>query len=87
MRSDQVKKGVERSPNRALLYATGLTEQGIKKPFIGVASAFTDLVPGHVDMRQLERFIERGVEAGGGLASADTHLLRRKGMRAVQADG
>ena len=66
MRSDRIKRGVERAPNRALLYATGISKNSMKKPFIGVASAYTDIVPGHVDMRQLERFIERGVEAGGG---------------------
>jgi len=66
MRSDRIKRGVERTPNRALLYATGLTEGHLNRPFIGIASSYTDLVPGHVDMRQLERFIERGVEAGGG---------------------
>ncbi|MFH0862500.1 MAG: dihydroxy-acid dehydratase [Candidatus Altiarchaeota archaeon] len=66
MKSDRIKRGVERAPNRALLYATGLSRKGINKPFIGIASSYTDLVPGHVDMRQLERFIERGVEAGGG---------------------
>ncbi|HHQ45081.1 MAG TPA: dihydroxy-acid dehydratase [Candidatus Altiarchaeales archaeon] len=66
MKSDLVKKGVERAPNRCLLYATGISKDSMKKPFIGIASAYTDIVPGHVDMRQLERFIERGVEAGGG---------------------
>lgn len=66
MRSDHIKRGVERAPNRALLYATGVTKKSMGKPFIGIASSYTDLVPGHVDMRQLERFIERGVEAGGG---------------------
>ncbi|VVB54053.1 Dihydroxy-acid dehydratase [uncultured archaeon] len=66
MRSDRIKKGFERVPNRALLYATGLSQRSMKKPFIGIASSYSDLVPGHVDMRQLERYIERGVEAGGG---------------------
>ncbi|MFH1054634.1 MAG: dihydroxy-acid dehydratase [Candidatus Altiarchaeota archaeon] len=66
MRSDRIKRGVERTPNRALLYATGVSRRSMGKPFIGIASSYTDLVPGHVDMRQLERFIERGVEAGGG---------------------
>jgi dihydroxy-acid dehydratase len=67
MRSDQVKKGVERAGNRALLYATGVTKQGLNKPFIGIASSFTDLVPGHVTMREFERAIENGVSAGGGI--------------------
>lgn len=67
MISDRVKRGMERSPNRALLYATGLSKGDIEKPFIGVASSFTDLVPGHVGMRDLERFIERGVCSAGGV--------------------
>jgi len=67
MRSDQVKKGIERAGNRALLYATGVTKQGLSKPFIGIASSFTDLVPGHVTMREFERAIENGVSAGGGM--------------------
>jgi len=66
MKSDKIKKGVERAPNRSLLYATGIDSDSMEKPFIGIASSYTDIVPGHVDMRQLERFIERGVEAGGG---------------------
>ncbi|MDD5042747.1 MAG: dihydroxy-acid dehydratase, partial [Candidatus Omnitrophica bacterium] len=67
MRSDQVKKGLERVPHRALLHATGLGRKDLGRPFIGVATAFTDLIPGHVGMRDLERFIERGVCYGGGV--------------------
>ncbi|HHF99040.1 MAG TPA: dihydroxy-acid dehydratase [Candidatus Aerophobetes bacterium] len=66
MRSDTVKEGVERTPHRALLYATGISPKALKKPFVGIASSFSDIVPGHNNMRELERFIERGVEAGGG---------------------
>jgi dihydroxy-acid dehydratase len=66
MRSDQVKQGIERMPNRALLYATGVTSSQMSKPFIGVCSSFTDLIPGHIGMRALERKIEWGVCAGGG---------------------
>ena len=66
MRSDQSKKGLERMPNRALLYAVGVTPRQMDKPFIGVCSSFTDLVPGHIGMRSLERKIEWGVAAGGG---------------------
>ncbi len=61
MRSDQIKKGLERVPHRALLHATGLSRKDLGRPFIGIASSFTDLIPGHVGMRDLERFIERGV--------------------------
>ncbi|MFC1641952.1 dihydroxy-acid dehydratase [Myxococcota bacterium] len=54
-------------PNRALLYATGITSRQMQKPFIGVCSSFTDLVPGHIGMRALERRIEWGVCTGGGV--------------------
>jgi len=66
MISDKIKKGLERVPHRALLYSTGLSKKDMLKPFIGIASAFTDLVPGHIGMRALERNIENGVCAGGG---------------------
>jgi len=65
MRSDNLKK---RAPIRALLHATGVSSSELKKPFIGLASSFTDIVPGHVNMRELERAIEKGVHAGGGVS-------------------
>jgi dihydroxy-acid dehydratase len=67
MRSDKIKKGLERVPHRALLHATGLSRKDLGRPFIGVATSFTDLIPGHIGMRDLERFIERGVCYGGGV--------------------
>ncbi|MDP2941257.1 MAG: dihydroxy-acid dehydratase [Candidatus Omnitrophota bacterium] len=67
MRSDTIKKGIERVPHRALLHATGLSRKDLSRPFIGVATSFTDLIPGHIGMRDLERFIERGVCYGGGV--------------------
>ena len=66
MRSDRIKKGMERMPNRALLYATGLHRSHMDRPFIGIASSFTDVIPGHTNMRTLERYIERGIENNGG---------------------
>jgi len=67
MRSDAVKKGVERVPHRALLHATGISKKDLSKPFIAVATSFNDIIPGHIGMRDLERFIERGIAAGGGV--------------------
>lgn len=67
MRSDDVKKGVDRAPNRCLIYATGISRTSLQKPFIGIASSYSDLVPGHIGMRDLERFIERGIESAGGV--------------------
>ena len=69
MRSERITKGPNRAPQRALIYATGVSPKSIKKkkPCIGVATSFTDLIPGHIGMRDLERYIERGVAAGGGV--------------------
>jgi len=84
MRSNALKK---RAPIRALLHATGVSKEEMVKPFIGLASSFTDLVPGHVDMRSLERVIEKGIHAGGGIsftfglpAICDGIAMGHKGM-------
>ncbi|OGC07372.1 dihydroxy-acid dehydratase [candidate division WOR-1 bacterium RIFOXYA2_FULL_36_21] len=84
MRSNNIKK---MGPSRALLHATGVSPQEMDKPFIGLASSFTDLVPGHVDMRSLERAIEKGIHAGGGIsftfglpAICDGIAMGHKGM-------
>ncbi|NCO84448.1 MAG: dihydroxy-acid dehydratase [Nitrospirae bacterium CG_4_10_14_3_um_filter_44_29] len=66
MRSRIIKQGLERVPHRALLYATGIPKSEMKKPFIGVATSFTDIIPGHIGMRDMERFIEKGIHTGGG---------------------
>lgn len=66
MRSDIIKKGIERAPHRALLFASGLDRGDLTKPFIGLISSFTDIIPGHIGMRDLERSIENGVHAAGG---------------------
>jgi len=67
MRSERIKQGLERAPHRALLFGTGLSRSDLKKPFIAVASSYNDFIPGHVGMRDLERFIERGIVAAGGV--------------------
>lgn len=68
MRSDCIKKGIARTPHRGLLMATGVSKKNMKAPFIGIASSFSDLVPGHIGMRDLERQIEKGIHTGGGQA-------------------
>jgi dihydroxy-acid dehydratase len=68
MRSDIIKEGLERVPHRAMLHALGVTRDALKRPFIGVATSFSDLIPGHMGMRDLERFIEKGIHTGGGYA-------------------
>lgn len=68
MKSDSIKKGIARTAHRGLLFASGVSKKNIDKPFIGIASSFSDLVPGHAGMRDLERQIEKGIHSGGGQA-------------------
>ena len=68
MKSDNIKKGIARTPHRALLMATGVSKRNMDAPFIGIASSFSDLVPGHIGMRDLERQIEKGIHSAGGQA-------------------
>ena len=68
MRSDNIKKGIARTPHRSLLMATGVSKKNMESPFIGIASSFSDLVPGHIGMRDLERQIEKGIHTNGGQA-------------------
>ncbi len=68
LKSDIAVKGVDRAPSRALLYATGqYAPRHVGKPMVGIASSFNDLIPGHTSMRSLERAVERGIAAGGGV--------------------
>ena len=68
MRSDNIKSGIARTPHRSLLMATGVSKKNMNAPFIGIASSFSDLVPGHIGMRDLERQIEKGIHSAGGQA-------------------
>ena len=68
MRSDNIKKGISKTPHRSLLMATGVSRKNMDSPFIGIASSFSDLVPGHIGLRDLERQIEKGIHTGGGQA-------------------
>ena len=67
MRSDTIKKGITRTPNRALLKAVGVTDQDMDKPFIGVANAWNEIVPGHKHLRELAEKIKQGIREAGGV--------------------
>ncbi|HEY3273821.1 MAG TPA: dihydroxy-acid dehydratase [Methanocella sp.] len=67
MRSDTVKKGVERTPHRALLKAVGVTDADMGRPFIGIANAWNDIVPGHKHLRELAEQIRQGIREAGGV--------------------
>ena len=69
MRSDQIKKGFERAPHRALLRATGVirSEADFDKPFVAIANSYTDVVPGHVHLQEVGRIVKEAVRAAGGV--------------------
>ena len=66
MRSDNVKKGSERAPNRSLFYALGYTPEELERPLIGVVSAYSEIVPGHMHLDKLAQAVKSGVEMAGG---------------------
>jgi dihydroxy-acid dehydratase len=68
MKSDAVKKGIERAPHRSLLYALGCTRAEIDKPFIGIINSFSEIVPGHTHLREIAEAVKKGVHSGGGVA-------------------
>ena len=65
-RSDNIKKGVERTPNLSLLYALGLTKEEISRPIIGVVSSFSEVVPGHMHLDKIAQAVKEGIYAAGG---------------------
>ena len=67
MRSDTIKKGIERAPHRSLLKATGVTDEDFKKPFIGVVNSYIDLIPGHVHLQEFGRKVKESVRKAGGV--------------------
>ena len=66
LRSDKVTKGIERAPMRSLFYAMGFTEEELKRPLIGVVSAFSEIVPGHVHLDKIAEAAKAGVRMAGG---------------------
>jgi len=66
LNSHTVTKGVERAPNRSLLYACGLTPEELNRPLIGVVSSFTEIIPGHIHLDKLAEAVKAGVRMAGG---------------------
>ena len=66
LRSDRVLKGDERAPNRSLFYSMGYTDDELKRPLIGVISAYSEIVPGHIHLDKLSQAVKTGVLIGGG---------------------
>ena len=66
MQSDYIKSGVERAPNRSLLYALGLTDEEIRRPIIGVVCSYNEIVPGHMLLDKIAQAVKAGVSMAGG---------------------
>ena len=66
MRSEQIKSGVERAPNRSLLYALGYTDEELSRPLIGVVSSYNEIVPGHMNLDKIAEAVKAGIRAAGG---------------------
>lgn len=66
MRSDVVKKGVAKAPHRSLFKASGLTDEEINKPLIGIVTSQNDIIPGHVNLDKIVEGVKKGVLVSGG---------------------
>ena len=67
MRSDVIKKGVTRAPQRSLLKALGITDEEMNKPFIGVAQAANEVIPGHLHLKNIAQAAKDGIRMAGGV--------------------
>ncbi len=67
MRSDRIKRGLDRAPHRSLLKATGVTDADFDKPFIAIANSHVDIVPGHVHLQEFGNAVKEAVREAGGV--------------------
>lgn len=88
MKSDAIKKGPARAAHRSLLYALGLTEREMHRPFIGIVNSFNEIVPGHIHLRTLTDAVKAGIRSAGGvpfefpaIAVCDGLAMNHSGMK------
>ncbi|HKL41026.1 MAG TPA: dihydroxy-acid dehydratase [Clostridia bacterium] len=88
MKSNEMKSGFEKSPHRSLLKASGLTDEEINQPLIGVVNFFNEIVPGHVHLNDITDAVKRGVLMKGGtplefpaIAVCDGIAMNHEGMK------
>ena len=88
MKSDMVKKGIERAPHRSLFYALGCSSDDWDKPFIGVINSFSEVVPGHMHLQSIARAVKEGIRSQGGvpfevntIAVCDGIAMNHPGMK------
>ncbi|MCD6386211.1 dihydroxy-acid dehydratase [Candidatus Sumerlaeota bacterium] len=65
-RSDLMKKGLERAPHRSLMKATGLTDEEIKRPIVGVVNSYNEVIPGHIHLDKIAEAVKAGIRMAGG---------------------
>ncbi|MGD0172373.1 MAG: dihydroxy-acid dehydratase [Halobacteriota archaeon] len=68
LRSKEITRGVTRAPQRALLKALGVGDEDLERPFVGIANAWNEIVPGHLHLRDLAEFVKKGIHLAGGIA-------------------
>ncbi|MDD4465113.1 MAG: dihydroxy-acid dehydratase [Dehalococcoidales bacterium] len=88
MRSEAVKKGIERAPHRSLIHALGVSPEEMNRPFIGIVNSFTEVVPGHTHLARLASAVKSGVREAGGvpfefntIAVCDGIAMNHRGMK------
>ena len=88
VKSDAVKKGLERAGHRSLLHAVGVSRADMDKPFVGIINSFSEVVPGHMHLRAIAQAVKEGVSAGGGvpfetntIAVCDGIAMNHPGMK------
>ncbi|MCD6218904.1 dihydroxy-acid dehydratase [Candidatus Calescamantes bacterium] len=67
MRSDTLKKGLDRAPHRSLLFALGISRKDLEKPFIGIANSWNEIVPGHIHLKNISQAVREGIREAGGV--------------------
>ena len=65
MRSDIIKKGIERAPHRSLLHALGIRHNDLDKPLIGIVNSFSEVIPGHKHLREIAEAVKLGIGSDG----------------------
>jgi len=88
MRSDRMKKGLERAPHRSLFKALGLTDEEIERPMIGIANSANEVIPGHLHLHQLSDAVKAGIRIAGGtpfefftIGVCDGIIMGHEGMK------
>jgi dihydroxy-acid dehydratase len=67
MKSDAVRKGIDRAPHRSLFKAMGYTDKELRRPLIGIANSANEIIPGHIHLDKLVEAVKAGVYMAGGL--------------------